>query len=270
MPFPPNYDHFDYEKNKSKIYNRPLWTQSGGHQCCHGLTLATSPSGPFPRSSSALDPSACRIRIPTRSGSEFLPLFHSSHTHTSLPHPSSPDNPPYPFNSSDGPQPHFITVEFPRKMAIQVGNPTQPNQRRTLRPQVPSCISRNSDRDTPFTPVFLLRPNTTTMATRNSACTSATSSTIPTRPPRSPYVPAPARATYKRCARSRSTVRTVGSPLTSLRSQPTMAKACACTPPFSYRSANTVKPLSSLFYFFLFLANRYTRTSSKSSSSRTT
>lgn len=46
--------------------------QLPGRQCYHGLTLAISPSGPFRRSSSGLDPSAYKIRIPTRSGSESL------------------------------------------------------------------------------------------------------------------------------------------------------------------------------------------------------
>jgi hypothetical protein len=49
-------------------------TQLGGRLYCHGLTLAISPSGPFPRSSSALDPSACKTKIPRLSGSQYSPL----------------------------------------------------------------------------------------------------------------------------------------------------------------------------------------------------
>lgn len=58
------------------IYHIPQ-TQLGGRQYYHGLTSATLPSGPFPRSSSALGPSACKTMIPRRSGSQSsrLPPF---------------------------------------------------------------------------------------------------------------------------------------------------------------------------------------------------
>lgn len=83
----PNFFDLNQNKIKTSTDNRSIlsfvWTQLGGHRYYHGLTSVTSPSGPFPRSSSALDPSACRTRIPTRSGSESY-LSHSTRTDLSL------------------------------------------------------------------------------------------------------------------------------------------------------------------------------------------
>lgn len=157
-----------------------------------------------------------------------LTLSHSTSIHLCL--LLKPDNRPFPF-SSDGPQPHFITVEFPRKMAIQVRTPH--HQRPLLSLLVQRTIRKKSESLLPF-PLLTLRAyanNNDDDDDRNSASTSATSSTIPTHPPRSPYVPARVPATYKRCVRSRSTVQTAGSPLTSLRNPPTTAKDCASLPP---------------------------------------
>ena len=70
------------------LTKRHFWTlntQLGGRRCCLGLTLATSPSGPCPRSSLGLDPNACKTKMPTRSGSQFLFLPKKLPTHDRRP-----------------------------------------------------------------------------------------------------------------------------------------------------------------------------------------
>ena len=89
------------------------------HQYFHGLTSETWGNGPFPLTSSDLALSAWEMTILTLSGSKFIDWLHLPHYWI-----ISFNDP----HSSDGPQPHFITVQFPRKIAIQVRSPSHPGR----------------------------------------------------------------------------------------------------------------------------------------------
>lgn len=74
---------------------------------CHGLTSGILRNGRYPRTSTALGQSVFATETQRHSGSQFSTTWHwSSQAEKSF--------------SSDGPQPHFITAEFPRKVAMQV------------------------------------------------------------------------------------------------------------------------------------------------------
>ncbi|TFY52213.1 hypothetical protein EVG20_g10653 [Dentipellis fragilis] len=95
--------------------NSTTFPQEKSRPCSLGPTSGSSPSGPSRPSSLASGQTACRMTTPRRSGSayrSFLPPRSPSYHMRS-------DCEAFASVSSDGPQPHFVTLEFPRKMAIQ-------------------------------------------------------------------------------------------------------------------------------------------------------
>jgi hypothetical protein len=85
--------------NPSSSIQRPVHRQLG-------LTSDIGPSGPSRLSSSALGQNVFATTIRIRFGSTSV---------VNIPSPLVDFR-----TSSDGPQPHYITIEFPRKVAIQV------------------------------------------------------------------------------------------------------------------------------------------------------
>jgi hypothetical protein len=107
---PPSYIQVSIcESRHFGLTNRYKPEVQENHQFFLGLTSLRVPSGPFLHSNSALALSVSWMGIQILSGSKPGRVYeHHPLSQSSL------------CTSSDGPQPHFITIEFPRKVAIQV------------------------------------------------------------------------------------------------------------------------------------------------------